>query len=156
MALDIIDQTISVNVRGTIDLIRQILPTLVQNTPLPPDGERGVIVNVSSSAAYDGQIGQTAYAASKGAISSLTLPLARDLAHVGIRALAIAPGPFETAMTAMMSDKAKKGLAKAMEFPKRAGKPEEFASLVLECIENPMLNGTIIRLDGALRMPSKL
>ena len=115
-----------------------------------------MIINVSSSAAYDGQIGQVAYAASKGAIASLTLPLARDLARFGVRAVTIAPGPFESGMTAMMSDKVKQGLEKAMEFPKRAGKPEEFASLVRECFENSMLNGTVIRLDGALRMPSKL
>ena len=150
------DQTIAVNLRGTVDLIRQILPYLLQNKPLMPDGERGVIINVSSSAAYDGQIGQVAYAASKGGIASLTLPLARDLAQFGVRAITIAPGPFESGMTAMMSDKVKKGLEKAMEFPKRAGKPEEFASLVQECIENPMMNGTVVRLDGALRMPSKL
>ena len=156
MDISTFDQTIAVNLRGTVDLIRQILPYLSRNTPLAPDGERGVIINVASSAAYDGQMGQVSYAASKGAIASLTLPLARDLAQFGIRAVTIAPGPFESGMTAMMGDKVKKGLEKAMEFPKRAGRPEEFASLVQECIENPMLNGTVIRLDGAMRMPSKL
>ena len=156
MAIDVFDQTIAVNLRGTVDLIRQILPHLARNTPLPPDGERGIIINVSSIAAYDGQIGQIAYAASKGAIASLTLPLARDLAEFGVRAVTLAPGPFESGMTAMMSDKVNKSLEKTMEFPKRFGKPEEFASLVKECIENSMLNGTVIRLDGALRMPSKL
>ena len=156
MSIDIFDKTIAVNLRGTVDLIRQILPHLVQNEALPPDGERGVIINIASIAAYDGQIGQIAYSASKGAVASLTLPLARDLAEFGVRTVTIAPGPFESGMTAMMSDKVNKGLEKAMEFPKRFGKPEEFASLVQECIENPMVNGAVIRLDGALRMPSKL
>lgn len=129
---------------------------MVQNAPLEPDNERGVIVMVSSSAAFDGQPGQVAYAASKGAIASLTLPLARDLARYGIRAVTIAPSLFESNMTAQMSDKVRKSLERVMEFPKRAGKPEEFARLVKDVIENPMLNGTVLRLDGAMRMPSKM
>lgn len=141
--------------------------------PQGPDGERGVIVLVSSSAAFDGQPGQVtcfilslpssytdstqvAYAASKGAVRSLTLPLARDLAPYGIRVVTIAPSLFESRMTSMMSDKARKSLERVMEFPKRAGKPDEFAEAVRHGIENAMMNGVVLRLDGAMRMPSRL
>lgn len=151
-----IDFVLNINLRGTIDLIRQCLPHMINVKPLPPDGERGVIIMVSSSAAFDGQPGQVAYAASKGAVASLTLPLSRDLARYGIRAVTIAPSLFESAMTAQLSDKARKSLERVMEFPVRAGKPEEFASLVRQSIENGMLNGTVLRLDGAMRMPSKM
>ncbi|KAI9705892.1 MAG: hypothetical protein M1836_005298 [Candelina mexicana] len=150
------DFVMNINVRGTIDLIRQVLPHLTTVTPLPPDSERGVLVLVSSSAAFDGQPGQVAYAASKGAIASLTLPLTRDLARYGIRVVTIAPSLFESGMTAMMSGKVRKSLERVMEFPVRAGKPEEFARLVKEGIENTMLNGVVVRLDGGMRMPSKL
>ena len=129
---------------------------MTSNTPLPPDNERGVLILVSSSAAFDGQPGQVAYSASKGAIASLTLPLARDLSRYGIRAVTIAPSLFESNMTRQLPDKAKKSLERAMEFPVRAGQPQEFARLVLEGIENSMLNGCVIRLDGAMRMPSKM
>jgi NAD(P)-dependent dehydrogenase (short-subunit alcohol dehydrogenase family) len=129
---------------------------MVKNKPSQPDGERGVLILVSSSAAFDGQPGQVAYAASKGAIASLTLPLARDLARYGIRAVTIAPSLFESAMTARLPEKARKSLERVMEFPVRPGKPEEFSSLVMHGIENEMLNGTVIRLDGAMRMPSKM
>ena len=111
---------------------------------------------MSSSAAFDGQPGQLAYAASKGAIRSMTLVLARDLAQNGIRCMAIAPSFFESPMTAAMSDKVRKSLEKVFEFPKRPGKAEEFASCVRHCIENTMLNGEVIRLDGGSRMPSRL
>ncbi|KAL9062982.1 MAG: hypothetical protein Q9157_008496 [Trypethelium eluteriae] len=121
-----------------------------------PDLERGVLVLVSSTAAFEGQIGQLAYSASKGALASVTLVLARDLASHGIRCVTIAPSLFETNMTAMMGDKVRKGLESVLEFPKRGGNPEEFASLVREIIENKMLNGTVIRLDGGTRMPSRL
>lgn len=154
--MDKIDFVLNINLRGTIDLIRQCLPHMVNVKPLPPDGERGVIVMVASSAAFDGQPGQVAYSASKGAVASLTLPLARDLARYGIRAVTIAPSLFESAMTAQLSEKARKSLERVMEFPVRAGKPEEFASLVRQSIENGMLNGTVLRLDGAMRMPSKM
>ncbi len=111
---------------------------------------------VASAAAFEGQMGQVAYAASKGAVASMTLPMARDLSRLGIRVVTIAPSMFESGMTAVMSDKVKKSLEKAMEFPVRPGKPEEFAALVRSAIENVMLNGVVIRLDGATRMPSKL
>ncbi|KAF2753123.1 3-hydroxyacyl-CoA dehydrogenase type-2 [Pseudovirgaria hyperparasitica] len=150
------DFVINVNLRGTIDLIRQTLPYLTQNEPLGADGERGVLLMFASSAAFDGQMGQVAYAASKGGLASLTLPLARDLSRFGIRAVTIAPSLFESGMTAMMGAKVRQSLERVMEWPKRAGKPDEFARVARECIENPMLNGTVIRLDGAMRMPSKL
>jgi 3-hydroxyacyl-CoA dehydrogenase/3-hydroxy-2-methylbutyryl-CoA dehydrogenase len=115
-----------------------------------------VLILVSSSAAFDGQPGQVAYAASKGAVASMTLPLARDLARYGVRVVTIAPSLFESRMTSMLGEKARKSLERVMEFPVRAGKPEEFASLVRQGVENIMLNGTVIRLDGAMRMPSKM
>lgn len=124
--------------------------------PLEPDGERGILILVSSAAAFDGQMGQVAYAASKGAVAAATLPLARDLAHFGIRAVTVAPSLFESKMTAQMGVKVRKSLERVMEFPRRAGKADEFALMVRHCIENPMLNGTVIRLDGGMRMPSKL
>ena len=151
-----IDFVLNINLRGTLDLIRQALPYMTKAIPDGPDGERGVIVMVASSAAFDGQMGQVAYAASKGAVASLTLPLARDLSKYSIRAVTIAPAMFDSAMTKMMSDKVKQSLLKAMEFPKRAGQPEEFAHMVRTSIENSMLNGTVLRLDGAMRMPARL
>ena len=151
-----IDFVMDINVRGTIDLIRQSVPHLAKNTPLTADGERGVLVLVSSSAAFDGQPGQVAYSASKGAIASLTLPLARDLARYGIRAVTIAPSLFESNMAKKLSEKARTSLLHVMEFPARPGNPQEFASLVLECVTNQMLNGTVLRLDGAMRMPSRM
>ncbi|KAI9729286.1 MAG: hypothetical protein M1834_006957 [Cirrosporium novae-zelandiae] len=150
------DFVINVNLRGTIDLVRQVLPHLLQVNPAQPDGERGAVILVSSAAAFEGQPGQVAYSASKGAIVSLTLPLARELAGSGIRVATIAPSLFESPMTAKLGDKAHKSLERVMEFPVRAGKPDEFARLVKECLENSMLNGTVVRLDGAMRMPSKM
>ena len=163
--LSTFDLIISINLRGTIDLCRQLLPSIIANDPLDSvpssgpstsDPERGVLILVSSVAAYDGQPGQTAYAASKGAIISAVLPMARDLAEYGVRVVAIAPGVFESAMTDMMSAKAKKSLLGVMEFPKRMGRAEEFARLVREVVGNGMLNGTVVRLDGGIRMPSKM
>jgi NAD(P)-dependent dehydrogenase (short-subunit alcohol dehydrogenase family) len=154
--IDTIDFVLSINLRGTLDLIRQLLPALATAPPSGPDNERGVIIMVASAAAFEGQMGQVAYAASKGAVAAMTLPLARDLSRFGIRVVTIAPSMFDSAMTAGMSDKVRKGLEKAMEFPVRAGKPEEFAGLVRQAVENGMLNGVVIRLDGATRMPSKL
>jgi len=151
-----IDFVMNINVRGTLDLVRLVIPHMVKNTPTAPDNERGVLVLVSSSAAFDGQPGQVAYAASKGAIASLTLPLARDLARFGVRVVTIAPSLFESAMTARLPEKARKSLERVMEFPVRPGKPEEFASLARQGIENTMLNGTVIRIDGGMRMPSKM
>lgn len=150
------DFVMNVNVRGTIDLIRQVLPHLSKVEPSSPDGERGIIILVSSSAAFDGQPGQVAYAASKGALVSLTLPLTRDLAKYGIRVVTIAPSIFDSPMTHGMSAKVMDSLMRAMEFPLRPGKPEEFARLVREAMENSMLNGVVLRLDGGMRMPSKL
>lgn len=150
------DFVMKINVRGTIDLVRQFLPHMAKIEPVGPDGERGILVLVSSSAAFDGQPGQVAYAASKGAIASLTLPLTRDLARYGIRVVTLAPSLFDSAMTAHLGDKARESLKRVMEFPLRPGKPEEFASLVKASIENSMLNGTVLRIDGGLRMPSKM
>lgn len=127
-----------------------------QTTPYGPDNERGVIIMVSSAAAFDGQPGQVAYAASKGAIASLTLPMTRDLAQYGIRACTIAPSLFESRMTSVMSDKVRKSLERVFEFPKRAGQGIEFAMLCRSCIENVMLNGVVLRIDGGMRMPSKM
>lgn len=151
-----IDFVLNINLRGTLDLIRQALPYMTTNKPDGPDGERGVLIMIASSAAFDGQMGQVAYAASKGAVASLTLPLARDLSKVGIRAVTVAPALFESNMTKLLSNKVRKSLENAMEFPKRPGQPEEFARVVREAVENPMLNGTVIRLDGAMRMPARL
>ncbi|KAL8382514.1 hypothetical protein RB595_006340 [Gaeumannomyces hyphopodioides] len=159
LSLDTFDAVVAINLRGTIDLVRQVLPHLTspqRDGGDGPDGERGVVVMVSSAAAFDGQMGQVAYAASKGAVASAALPMARDLSRHGVRVAVVAPGVFETAMTAQMSDKVRKGLERAMEFPKRGGRPDEFAGLVRHIIENSMLNGVVVRLDGAARMPSRL
>lgn len=156
LSLESIDFVLNINLRGTLDLIRQTLPHMTTAPSSGPDGARGVIIMIASSAAFDGQMGQVAYAASKGAVASLTLPLARDLSRYGIRAVTIAPSMFDSAMTRMMSDKVRKSLENSMEFPKRPGQPDEFARLVVECIGNDMLNGTVLRLDGAMRMPARL
>lgn len=156
IALEKLELVININLRGVLDLIRLCLPHMTTTTPTEPDKERGVIVLVSSSAAYDGQPGQAAYAASKGAIRSLTLVLARDLAMYGIRCVSLAPSYFESNMTRAMSDKVKKSLERVLEFPRRPGKGEDFAMAVRQCVENVMLNGECIRLDGATRMPSKM
>jgi NAD(P)-dependent dehydrogenase (short-subunit alcohol dehydrogenase family) len=155
-SLDDFDFVVNVNLRGTIDLVRQTLEHLAQAEPIGPDSERGVIVMVASSAAFDGQKGQVSYSASKGAVTAMTLPMARDLARYGIRVVTVAPSLFDSRMTSMMPDRVKKSLEGAMEFPKRAGQPAEFAQLVRQGIENIMLNGVTIRLDGAMRMPSKM
>jgi len=154
LSIESIDFVLNINVRGTLDLIRQVVPHMTATPSLPPDGARGVIIMVASAAAFDGQMGQVAYAASKGAVASLTLPLARDLSKYGIRAVTIAPSMFDSAMTQMMGDKVRQSLLNTMEFPKRPGLPEEFARLVVECVGNEMLNGTVLRLDGAMRMPA--
>lgn len=146
----------AVNVRGVIDTVRQLLPHLASAPPLGPDSERGVVVLVASTAAFEGQKGQVAYSASKGAIAGMTLPMTRDLARYGIRVVSIAPSPFKSPMEAMMSEKVRKGLLAAAEFPRRAGEPSEFAALVRHAIENSMLNGSTIRIDGGMRLPSKM
>jgi NAD(P)-dependent dehydrogenase (short-subunit alcohol dehydrogenase family) len=124
---------------------------MVANQP-GDDGERGVIVNTASIAAFDGQIGQAAYSASKGGIVGMTLPLARDLAGQGIRVVTIAPGTFDTPLLASAPQNVRDALGQAVPFPSRLGRPEEFAALVQHILENPMLNGEVIRLDGAMRM----
>lgn len=125
---------------------------MAKNEPTGADGERGVIVNTASVAAFDGQVGQVAYAASKGGVVAMTLPVARDLASVGIRVMAIAPGIFDTPMMAGLPESARESLGKQVPFPPRLGRPEEYAALVRHIIENRMLNGEVIRLDGAIRM----
>jgi NAD(P)-dependent dehydrogenase (short-subunit alcohol dehydrogenase family) len=120
-----------------------------------PDGERGVCVNTASIAAYDGQIGQIAYAASKGGIVGMTLPAARDLASRGIRVVTIAPGTFDTPLLGALPQDARDELGRAIPFPQRLGRPDEFAALAVHAVENEMLNGEVIRLDGALRMPPR-
>ena len=154
--MDSFDFVMNINVRGAIDLVRQFLPYFVKIQPVGPESERGVIVLISSSAAFDGQQGQVSYGASKGALASLTLPLTRDLTSYGIRCVTIAPSLFDSGMTKHMSDKVRNSLTRVMEFPLRPGQPGEFASLVKESIENIMLNGTVLRLDGGMRMPSKM
>jgi NAD(P)-dependent dehydrogenase (short-subunit alcohol dehydrogenase family) len=120
-----------------------------------PEGERGVCVNTASIAAFDGQIGQISYSASKGGIVGMTLPAARDLASVGIRVCTIAPGTFDTPLLGALPDETREALASAIPFPSRLGRPDEFAALVTHIAENEMLNGEVIRLDGALRMPPR-
>jgi NAD(P)-dependent dehydrogenase (short-subunit alcohol dehydrogenase family) len=147
-------RTISINLIGTFNLVRLAADAMVKNAP-NDGGERGVIVNTASVAAFDGQIGQAAYSASKAGVAGMTLPIARELARFGIRVMAIAPGIFETPMVAGLSADVQQSLGKMVPFPPRLGKPAEFASLVRQIIENPMLNGEVIRLDGAIRMAPK-
>ena len=146
--------TLKVNLIGTFNVCRLSAALMAENTP-NSDGERGVLINTASIAAFDGQMGQTAYAASKGGIVALTLPLARDLASYGIRVATIAPGIFDTPMLAKLPEAARQSLGDQVPFPKRLGKPEEYAALAKHIVENPMLNGEVIRLDGALRMGVK-
>lgn len=142
---------LKVNVSGTFNVIRLCLPLIYKNTP-NADGQRGVIINTASIAAFDGQMGQVAYSASKGAIVGMTLPLARDLAKPGIRVVTIAPGLFDTPMLGSLPEKVRSYLTKTVPFPKRLGKPDEYGQLAQHIIENSLLNGEVIRLDGALRM----
>ncbi|KAK6348807.1 hypothetical protein TWF730_009577 [Orbilia blumenaviensis] len=147
---------VDINVTGTVDLVRNGLEYLTKVEPAGPDGERGVIIMVASAAAFEGQSGQTAYSASKGAVVSMTLPMARDLSRYGIRVMTLAPSMFDSPMTERMSAKVKESLTRSMEFPKRPGKPHEFSQVAIACIESSMLNGEVIRLDGASRMPARL
>lgn len=149
--LDRFSKVIRVNLIGTFNVVRHAAWVIARNAP-NPEGERGVIINTASVAAFDGQVGQAAYSASKGGIAAMTLPLARDLAGVGIRVMTIAPGIFDTPLLAAFPADVKASLAAMVPFPKRLGKPAEYALLVQQIIENPMLNGEVIRLDGAIRM----
>jgi NAD(P)-dependent dehydrogenase (short-subunit alcohol dehydrogenase family) len=149
--LDAFQRVIMINLVGTFNMIRLAATAMTRQDPLP-NGERGVIVNTASVAAYDGQIGQAAYSASKGGVVGMTLPIARDLSREGIRVMTIAPGIFETPMLMNMSQELRDSLGKQVPFPSRLGKPEEYANLVRSIMENEMLNGETIRLDGAIRM----
>ena len=152
--LDDFVRVLQVNLVGTFNVIR-LAAEAISQAPAGEDGERGVIVNTASCAAFDGQIGQAAYSASKAGVAGMTLPIARELARFGIRVVTIAPGVFETPMVAAMSEEVRQSLAAQVPFPQRLGKPEEYAALVEHILENRMLNGTVLRLDGALRMAAK-
>ena len=152
--LDSFTRTIQINLVGTFNVMRLAAQAMEKNFP-DADGERGVIINTASIAAFEGQVGQAAYGASKAGIVGMTLPAARELAKLGIRVMAIAPGVFETPMMAGMSADVRASLGAQVPFPSRLGRPEEFAALVQHIIENSMLNGAVIRLDGALRMAAK-
>jgi NAD(P)-dependent dehydrogenase (short-subunit alcohol dehydrogenase family) len=149
--LDLFEKTIRVNLVGTFNVIRLAAAVISQNQPMDT-GERGVIVNTASIAAFDGQIGQPAYAASKGGIVGMTLPIAREFAAIGIRVVTIAPGIFDTPLLAGLPEPARVSLGQQVPFPSRLGRPAEYGALVRHILENEMLNGEVIRLDGALRM----
>lgn len=149
--LDRFSRVIAVNLIGSFNMIRLAAAAMLKNEPLA-DGERGVMINTASVAAYDGQIGQAAYAASKGGVVGMTLPIARDLSRDGIRVCTIAPGIFETPMLMNMSQEVRDSLGRQVPFPSRLGRPAEYAMLAQSIITNPMLNGETIRLDGAIRM----
>jgi NAD(P)-dependent dehydrogenase (short-subunit alcohol dehydrogenase family) len=150
-SLDSFSKVVQVNLIGTFNVIRFAAEAMSRTEALE-SGERGVIVNTASVAAFDGQIGQVAYAASKGGVVSLTLPVARELAGSGIRVMTIAPGIFDTPMMAGLPENARISLGEQVPFPSRLGKPKEYADLVRHIVENEMLNGEVIRLDGAIRM----
>ena len=147
-------RVIQINLIGTFNVIRLAAAAMDRNTPTE-GGERGVIVNTASVAAFDGQIGQAAYSASKGGIVGMTLPIAREFARIGIRVMTIAPGTFDTPLLAALPEAARVSLAQQVPFPSRLGRPEEYAALVRHIFENEMLNGEVIRLDGAIRMAPK-
>jgi len=152
--LEFFSNVVKVNLIGTFNVLRLAAAAMSENEP-DGEGERGVCVNTASIAAYDGQIGQAAYAASKGGIVGLTLPAARDMAGRGVRVVTVAPGLFDTPLLAALPEEAREALGAGIPFPSRLGRPEEYARLVGQIVANPMLNGEVIRLDGALRMPPK-
>lgn len=154
ISLDLFNKVIQINLVGTMNILRLAAEKMIQNTP-NDDGEKGVVINVASVAAFEGQVGQAAYSASKAGVVGMTLPLAREFAAYGIRVNTVAPGIFMTPMLAGLPENTQKALADMMPFPKRLGKPSEFAMLVRQIIENPMLNGETIRLDAAIRMAAK-
>ncbi|HEY6889799.1 MAG TPA: SDR family oxidoreductase, partial [Solirubrobacter sp.] len=150
-SLELFESVIRVNLIGSFNVLRLAAASMLENTP-DEGGERGVCINTASIAAYDGQIGQVAYSASKGGIVGLTLPAARDLAQSGIRVCAIAPGLFDTPLLAGLPEEVRTSLGATVPFPPRLGRPDEYAALALHIVSNTMLNGEVIRLDGALRM----
>ena len=152
--LDVFAKVVGVNLVGTFNVIRVSAAAMAQNEP-NDEGERGIIINTASVAAFDGQIGQAAYSASKGGVVGMTLPIARELARLGIRVMTIAPGIFDTPMMAGLPEAARQSLGQQVPFPSRLGRPGEYAALAQHIIENPMLNGEVIRLDGAIRMAPK-
>jgi 3-hydroxyacyl-CoA dehydrogenase/3-hydroxy-2-methylbutyryl-CoA dehydrogenase len=152
MPLDIFSKVIGVNLIGTFNVTRLTAAEMAKNTPDDEDGERGVIINTASVAAFDGQIGQVAYSASKGGVVGMTLPLARDLATIGVRVNTIAPGIFNTPLMNASPDSVKLPLIEMTQFPKRLGHPNEYAQLATHIVENKFMNGETIRLDGAIRM----
>ena len=154
MALAHFNRVLQINLTGTVNVIRLAAARIVENTP-NADGEKGVVINTASAAAFDGQIGQAAYSASKAGVAGMTLPIAREFADYGIRVLTIAPGLFKTPMLESLPEKVQAALGQMVPFPKRLGKPSEFAQLAEDIIKNPMLNGETIRLDGAIRMAAK-
>jgi NAD(P)-dependent dehydrogenase (short-subunit alcohol dehydrogenase family) len=152
--LRVFQKVIDVNLIGTFNVIRLAAERMARNAP-NADGERGVVVNTASAAAFDGQIGQAAYSGSKAGVVGMTLPIARDLASLGIRCVTIAPGTFDTPMLAQLPETARAALAAQIPFPSRLGRPREFAALARHIVENAYLNGETIRLDGAIRMPPR-
>lgn len=154
MPLSLFNRVVQINLVGTFNVIRLALEKMVKNPP-DEEGERGVIINTASAAAFDGQVGQPAYSASKAGVVGMTLPLARECADYGIRVVTVAPGLFNTPMLAILPEAAQEALGKMVPFPRRLGRPGEYAMLARHIIENPMLNGEVIRLDGALRMAAK-
>ena len=154
ISMDHFNRVVQINLMGTMNVIRLAAEKMVENTP-NEDGEKGVIINTASAAAFEGQIGQAAYSASKAGVVGMTLPIAREFADYGIRVVTIAPGLFKTPMLSGLPEDVRESLGKMIPFPKRLGKPIEFAMLAQHIIENPMLNGGVIRLDGAIRMAAK-
>jgi len=152
--MDQFNKVVQINLMGTMNVIRLAAEKMLNNDS-NEDGEKGVVVNTASVAAFDGQVGQAAYSASKAGVVGMTLPIAREFADYGIRVMTIAPGIFDTPMLQGLPDNVKEALNKMVPFPRRLGKPEEFSALVQHIIENPMLNGEVIRLDGAIRMAAK-
>jgi NAD(P)-dependent dehydrogenase (short-subunit alcohol dehydrogenase family) len=147
-------QVVQINLVGTLNVIRLAAAEMVTNPP-NEDGEIGVVINTASAAAFEGQIGQAAYSASKAGVVGMTLTIAREFAELGIRVVTIAPGLFDTPMLAALDEKVRLALGQMVPFPKRLGRPPEFARLARHIVENPILNGTTIRLDGALRMAAR-
>lgn len=154
MPLEEFNRVVQINLVGTFNVIRLALAQMVNNAP-DAEGERGVIINTASAAAFDGQVGQPAYSASKAGVVGMTLPLARECAEYGVRVMTIAPGLFDTPMLALLPAPVREALGKMVPFPRRLGRPGEYAMLARHIIENPMLNGEVIRLDGAIRMAPK-